>query len=328
MTDGARADGGARHSIGVAADRTGLTVHQLRAWERRHGAVEPERSDGGHRLYTDRDLRRLRLLGELTERDRRIGQLAALSTDALASLLERDRAADGGPPARTDGASEPRRLTAACREAIEAVESFDVDRLESVVSSASLKHDLRTYVDGLVVPVLTEVGRRWHAGGLGIAQEHLASGVFSRSLQHLLEGTASRRGAPGIVVATPSGHRHEIGAMVAAAMAAVEGWRVVFLGADVPAVEIARAAREVEARAVALSLVYGPDGSSPEDELERLRSELPASVAVLVGGRGATGVAADGSGGELTVVDDFGAFGERLRELDGGGSPTTGDREA
>lgn len=168
---------------------------------------------------------------------------------------------------------------------------------------------------------------RWHAGGLGIAQEHLASRVFSRSFQHLLEGTASRRGAPGIVVATPSGHRHESGAMVAAAMAAVEGWQVVFLGADVPAGEIARTAREVGARAVALSLLYGPEGSSPEEELARLRSELPASVAVLVGGRAAPGAAGDPSGGDVAVVDDFDAFGERLRELAGGEGPDTDDRE-
>lgn len=138
--------------------------------------------------------------------------------------------------------------------------TFDADRLESEVRRASLRHGLRTFVEGLVVPVLVEVGTRWHSGEMSIAQEHLASGVFSRALQHMLEGSAADPDAPAIVVATPSGHRHEIGAVIAAALAGSEGWRVLFLGADLPAEEIARTAREVAARAVALSLATGSTG--------------------------------------------------------------------
>lgn len=314
-----------RHSIGVVADRTGLSVHQLRAWERRHGAVEPERTEGGHRLYTDEDLRRLELMARLTERGRRIGQLAGLPTGELDELLERDRRSEGEA-----AAPEPtveRDLEEECRSVIEAVEMFDADRLEAEVRRVSLKHDLRTFVEELVVPVLVEVGTRWHSGEMGIAQEHLASGVFSRALQHMLEGSAADRDAPAIVVATPSGHRHEIGAMIAAALAGSEGWRVLFLGADLPADEIARTAREVDARAVALSLVYGADGAPTEQELRRLRSDLPASVEVLVGGRGASDALAGARVDGLKLMSGFGEFGDHLRELERDGAASRGAGE-
>lgn len=317
---------GTRHSIGVVADRTGLSVHQLRAWERRHAAVDPERTEGGHRLYTDADLHRLELLADLTDRGRRIGQLAGLPTEELSALLERDRRSEGEPteprPAAEDG-----DLAGVRHEALEAIETFDADGLEAIVRRVSLKHGLRTFVDELVVPVLTEVGTRWHGGELGVAQEHLASGVFSRTLQHMLEGSAANANAPAIVVATPSGHRHEIGAMVAAAVAGSEGWKVVFLGADLPADEIVRTVREVGARAVALSLVYGVDGAPTEQELRRLREQLPDSVEVLLGGRGAREIDGAAAGGGLRVLDGFSEFGRRLRELEEGSAGNGGEAE-
>jgi len=316
VSDEREKSGEARHSIGVVADRTGLSVHQLRAWERRHDAVRPERTEGGHRLYTDEDLRRLELLAELTRRGRRIGQLADLPTGELASLVERDRRSEGERRAEVGEREEDAGLDETCRDALQAIEDFDVARLESVVRRASLRHGLRAFVDGLVVPVLTEVGDRWHSGELGVAQEHMASGVFSRALQHMLEGAAADRNAPAIVVATPQGHRHEIGAMIAAAVAGSEGWRVCFLGADLPADEIAAAAREVDARAVALSLVYAVNGAPAGDELQRLRRELPDRVEVLVGGSGASEVEEVAAASGLRVVPDFVEFGDRLRALE------------
>lgn len=330
MSDDQRAEGGARHSIGVVADRTGLSVHQLRAWERRHGAVEPERTEGGHRLYSDRDLHRLQLLSRLTEGGRRIGQLADLSTRELGSLLARDRGEPEAPGADDGDASSAGReeLRRARRDALEAVEEFDADRLETVVRRASLKHDLLAFVEVMVLPVLTEVGTRWHEGELGVAQEHMASGVLSRALQHMLEGAAAAADAPRIVLATPSGHRHELGAMAAAAVAGSEGWNVLYLGADLPAAEIARTAREIGARAVALSLVYGPDGASTGRELRELREALPESTTLLLGGRGAAASWHGEESRRVRLASGFGEFGALLRELrpgDGEGAGARGE---
>ena len=57
--DGTVAPRGPLHPIGVVAKRTGITLHVLRAWERRYGVVEPERSGGGTRLYSTGDIAKL-----------------------------------------------------------------------------------------------------------------------------------------------------------------------------------------------------------------------------------------------------------------------------
>jgi methylmalonyl-CoA mutase cobalamin-binding subunit len=91
--------------------------------------------------------------------------------------------------------------------------------------------------------------------------------------------------SPGLIVATPVGQLHELGALLVAGLAANLGWQVTYLGASLPAAEIAGAARRKQARVVALSLVYPKDDPALEGELRTLRDLLPAEVTLLVGGR-------------------------------------------
>jgi methylmalonyl-CoA mutase cobalamin-binding subunit len=93
--------------------------------------------------------------------------------------------------------------------------------------------------------------------------------------------------APEVVVATPAGQQHGIGAMLVAASAATVGWRVTYLGADLPAEDIAEAVRSRGADAVALSLIYPPDDPDLPGELVRIWNELPSGVEVVVGGASA-----------------------------------------
>ncbi len=116
------------------------------------------------------------------------------------------------------------------------------------------------------------------------AHEHLASAVLLRVLGKLVEAAEPSGAAPNLVVATPAGQQHEFGALFAAATAAAEGWRVTYLGSDLPAEDIAAAASETGAEAVALSIVYVTDQRRMEDELRTLRRRLQPDVPILVGG--------------------------------------------
>jgi methanogenic corrinoid protein MtbC1 len=90
--------------------------------------------------------------------------------------------------------------------------------------------------------------------------------------------------APHLVVATPAGQRHELGALVVAAAAGADGWRVTYLGADTPAGDIAAAVRQVGAPVLALSLTYPMDDARLVEEFAALRAALP-EVRVLAGGQ-------------------------------------------
>lgn len=299
------------HSIGVVERRTGLPAHTIRAWERRYGAVEPERSEGGHRLYSEAEIRRLSLLAELTAAGHRIGQIASLDTGRLRELARPEGDAE---PSGADGAVRSRPGAASVGELLEAVRTYDGDRLEEAFRRAALTMSAHGLIEEVVAPLMVRIGDAWERGEISPAQEHLASGVVMRTLGWLLENCEPTGEAPRAVVATPAGQVHNLGALLAASTAAASGWRVTYLGGDLPADEIARTVREVGARAVAISVVH-PETSELAEQLERLRSGTSDGTALLVGGRAAEAraPAVEAAGGRL--LRDYAELRRTLEEL-------------
>jgi methanogenic corrinoid protein MtbC1 len=275
----------------VVTRRTGLSADLLRAWERRYDVVRPTRSEGGRRLYSDADIERLRLLYRATLAGRSIGQVAELPTNALAVLVRQDATADAeagrsGAPLRDHGA--PRSPTDFLDDAIRAVERLDATALDAVLRRAAVALPATGLVDAVIVPLLEGVGTRWREGTFRPVHGHLASAVLRRVLERVAESASSPLATASLVVATPTGQIHEFGALLVAATATTEGWRVTYLGADLPAEDIAEAAVRTRARAVALSIVYPTGDPAVSDELRRLRNALPKGITLLVGGAAAS----------------------------------------
>lgn len=271
-----------RHPIRVVAQRTGLTTATIRAWERRYGAVEPTRSDGGQRLYSDLDLERLGTLRELTEAGRPISMVAALPPEEAAALLLEDRVA-----ATHRGGGDAEAGTANTVEGAYAlVRSFDADGLERLLWRSALTLGGRRFLGDLVGPLLQRVGSGWQAGEVTPAQEHLASEVVEQLLERLADRARSSDG-PVLVVATLPGERHGLGARLFATAAVLEGWGVKYLGTDLPVAEIVAAAEGVDAAAVAVSLVRRERLDETAQTLAALRSELDPGVELFVGGAAA-----------------------------------------
>jgi len=276
----------ARHPIQVVSRRTGLSPDVIRVWERRYRAVEPRRSATNRRLYSDRQIERLSLLRRATLAGRSIGDVARLDPDALRTLVETDERAAAEAP-RTPHRLAPARARILFRAALEAVGALDPLRLRMTLSSAAIELDTATLLDDVVRPLMRAIGDRWEVGSIGIAHEHLATAVVRALLDSIREARGSALDGPEIVVATPPGQRHEIGALMVSAAAAAAGWRPTHLGADLPADEIAESAIRRNASAIAVSLVHPEADPSAEEELRRLRRRVGPSMPILVGGRAA-----------------------------------------
>jgi DNA-binding transcriptional MerR regulator/methylmalonyl-CoA mutase cobalamin-binding subunit len=272
-----------RHPISVVAQRTGLTPDLLRVWERRYAVVAPGRAGGGQRLYSDADVARLRLLRDATLAGRSISQVASLGTAELARMVEEDAASRA-----VDRPLEDRRELRSMVEAMVLLAGeLDGARLDATLRRAAARLGLPQFLNGVAVPTLRRIGEEWHAGRLSPAHEHLASSIFHDIVADTLRLATPDPAAPVIVVATPAGERHVNGALSIAALAAVSGWHVVYLGADLPAADIASAARATGAALVALSITQEVDRRRITGELAQLRDALPASVALWAGGTGA-----------------------------------------
>lgn len=288
--------------MAVVCRRTGLKPDLLRAWERRHGVVKPGRSPTGRRRYADSDIERLILLRRAVDGGRSIGQLADLDLAALTALISEDERARIAPATATPERDQVANRLAAC---LDAVATLDSDGLSYELERSALILSRRALVDELIAPLMWTIGEQWRQGALGVAHEHAASAVL-RTFLGRLPSSARGRG-PRLLVATLAGEQHETGALLVAAVAAAEGWTVTYLGPNLPAEELANAARSTAARVVAVSVVQDL-GPATARELERLAQLLGDQVVLLAGGRGAgphAGLLRRMGGAVLTDLDEL-----------------------
>ena len=122
------------------------------------------------------------------------------------------------------------------------------------------------------------------------AQEHLASAAVRRVLETAREVQGSEGTGPLAVVGTLQGDRHETGALTAAAAVRLAGWRVVYLGTDLPMAELVDSVRATGARALCVSVTFGEGTGGLVDRLRELRTALPDGVELYAGGPAVTGV--------------------------------------
>jgi MerR family transcriptional regulator, light-induced transcriptional regulator len=272
-----------RYPIRVVAGRVGLTEMTVRAWERRHAAVAPARSKGGQRLFSDADVERLLLLRVLTAQGTSISALAPLSTPALRRMAPDMAAASSMSVSVADGACA-RELTselAGCRRAVGAL---DADRLHHTLMRLALECGPLAFLEEVASPLCAWIGDEWSRNRLSEAQEHSASQVLRQVLGFMLQTLRRERREHHVVLSTLAGERHEFGAMMAGIIAAHDGWRFHYLGADLPGSVIGSMVKRVEARLVAVSIIAPSGAAQPARELLALRQAAGRRVEIVVGG--------------------------------------------
>lgn len=269
--------------------RTGLSPHVIRVWEKRYGAVAPRRTASNRRLYSEAEVRRLLLLHAATKAGHSIGTIARLSDEQLRALtgLPED-VSRVAPAVNGNGHFLPGDASGGfLARALDSVRRMDAHALEAVLLRASLELGSQGLLQKLIAPLTAKLGDLWQSGDLTAAEEHFATGIIRTFLAGMARPFALPENAPNLVVATPAGQLHELGAVLVAAAGTGHGWRVTYLGPSLPAVEIAFAVLRTAARALALSIVYPADDPDLPAELTTLKRYLPDSVAVVAGGRAA-----------------------------------------
>ncbi len=289
-----------KYPIKVVSQMTGLSVHVIRAWEKRYNVVEPDRTDTNRRLYSEEDIEKLRLLNDASHLGHNIGSLSALSLSELKNLLAKEKSNLPETKVGLNSSSSVNRVEEILTECIETVKDYDAKKLESILLNASAKLTQPVLIEEVVIPLVYKIGDMWHEGEIRVANEHLASSVIRSFLFNLLESYPSNNSAPVLISATPRGQEHELGALIAGVVAAASGWKVVYLGTNLPAEEVGAVVSHLNAKVVAISLVYPSDDPSLPKELKKLKQILPPGVSIIAGGRAADGY--------LNSLDEIGAL--------------------
>ncbi|MEW5755556.1 MAG: cobalamin-dependent protein [Pseudomonadota bacterium] len=302
----------ARHPIQAVARRTGLSVDCIRVWEKRYGAVTPQRDKTSQRVYTDEDIERLILLRRATQAGRRIGQIVSLSNEALTQLISDDRAPLGGLVAEQEPKSAPQRHLNAC---LQAVRDLSPDALANALAHAATSHPLPVLLEEIVSPLIGAIGREWAEGKLRVFHEHAATAQIADFLVNVRKSLNVRSAGQTAIVTTPVGQVHELGALMVSVYLAAEGFRTIYLNPSTPAAEIVAAAAQAQASVVALSVSYPSEDPLVTNDLKRVRLQLPEQVAVIVGGSAARAYARSCDEAGIVFCADFDCLRQHIDQL-------------
>lgn len=258
------------YEIHETAALTGLTPARLRAWERRYDAVRPARQANGYRAYTAEQVALLRAFSRLVAAGARIGVLAAMEpADIIAAASQ--RVSDGTP----------------LGEILDAMRALDRERLEGLVAQQVALLGLAGFAREIVLPLATLIGDLWSVGEIPVSAEHFASEVVVRALKNgLLVQAVS---GPTVVCAGLPGERHEWGFLATLTRVQNAGWRVHYLGADLPLDDIIHAAWQLRPAGVVLTVSDPEICRASLNGLLVLPARLPEGVFATIGGSGTTG---------------------------------------
>ena len=245
--------------IGELSRRTGVSPELLRAWESRYGLVEPSRTEGRFRLYSETDIARVRSMRAHLD--------AGLSASeaARAVLAERSDAEFAG-------------LHETAADLARALERYDDVGAQAALDSLLAALTLDVVVGEVLVPYLHGVGERWKRGELSVAQEHFISNVIRGRLLALSRGWDRGLG-PRAVLASAEGDQHDLPVLLFGVVLRTHGWRITFLGADTPVTSLAETVREIQPNAVVVAGTLRGVFDPLVEELREVARQAPLYVA-------------------------------------------------
>ncbi|MBV9546719.1 MAG: B12-binding domain-containing protein [Chloroflexi bacterium] len=213
------------YNTAAVVQRTGVPATTIRAWERRYGYPLPRRDTGGQRLYSEREIEGIRWLADQTAHGVAISRAVAMLRGGHAV------------PGRSEAAATqaPRSFASVRSDMLNALLALELDRAEAVLAEAFALYSVEDVCLNVFEPLLVEVGDRWNAGELSIAEEHYITGFVRARLFALLDAY-QRAGAAGplVLLACAPEEWHELGILLVSVFLARRGAAARYLGPNLP----------------------------------------------------------------------------------------------
>ncbi|NWF62735.1 MAG: MerR family transcriptional regulator [Chloroflexi bacterium] len=265
---------------------TGLAADTLRAWERRYGLPTPQRTAGGHRLYSQYDIETIKWLTMRQAEGLSISRAVDLWNDTVASGVDPLAAAAPTttilsqiiPPASPSGTT----LDTIRAEWIAACLNFSETQAEQALNNAFSIFPVEAVCTDLLQKGMSEIGMLWYENRASVQQEHFASGLAMRRLDALLSASPVPTRPQTVLVGCPPGEWHTFTPLLISLFLRRRGLNVIYLGANVPADRFAETALKVKANLVVLVAQTLSNAAQLQHAALALKSQ---NVEVAFGGR-------------------------------------------
>ncbi|HEY9052319.1 MAG TPA: MerR family transcriptional regulator [Gammaproteobacteria bacterium] len=257
------------YPIRTLAELTGVSPNTLRAWERRYGLLKPERTAKGHRLYGTQDIELIRNIVRLLNQNHSI-------SEAVRIVRHGEGEASSALSETLDDWGNFQKLI------LQNVETFNEEGLDSVYNQALSMYPIDLVTENVILPVLKALGERWSSRDTGIAEEHFFSAYLRNKLGARLHHESKRSRGQRILAACMPNEHHELGLLLFCLAAISHGYRIIYLGTDMPLEQIPAAAKHTNVAAVLLSATSINYSEALKQQLVDLHNKL--HVPLLIGG--------------------------------------------
>lgn len=242
------------YNIGAVGRMTGVPLATLRIWERRYGFPKSMRTPGRHRIFSEREVERVRWVKARIDEGMQVSQ----AVHALEYLERRPTAPLPLPPPNAAEPSTPDREPNVALAAFQARFSdsllrHDLESADQILGETLVVFRLEDVILSVIRPTLVEIGAGWEQGVVTVATEHLASYYLrQRLLLWLAAGPPPRLVLP-VVMACAPGDWHETGLLMLAVLLGRQRWPVTYLGPSLPLADLAAFVRETRPAVVVLA---------------------------------------------------------------------------
>ena len=269
------------YNIGVVTRLTGVSIASLHAWQRRYGFPDAARTSGGHRLYSEKDIARLRWVKSQVDSGLTVSR-AVIAVDALE--------VDEGlfPPVELEAGSRSEPGPAASpslRESLlDALSHHDLLRADQLLGEMLAFHSPEDLTLDVIGPALNAIGEAWEQGRLTVATEHLASNFLRHRLLMWMVTGPIPLSAKSIILACAPGEWHEGSLLMLGVLLRRQGWPVAYLGQNVPFHDLAKFIGDIHPQAVVL-VAMGTEPARALIEWPRWIKPVGGNPLIAFGGR-------------------------------------------
>ncbi len=285
---------------------TNLSEHTLRAWEKRYGAIIPDRSIGGRRSYTIEEVNRLKILANLTLNGLKISQLAQLKNSELESLniefeksfLKKQKINNSESKQLLENKNSNPVLV--FQDSINFIliqlKDYNIKDILNSIQRARWQSDIKEFLLNFISPLLNQVGLAVENGKIDISHEHCLSAILKYYLSDLIF-QISNSSIPrpeyietnkisSFIFATPEGDLHEFGIQISACLASLKGYDVFFLGCNMPEKALQACSKSLKAKVVVLGCMANSKMPPLKlfDYIKKCKKNLNPRTQLWVGG--------------------------------------------
>lgn len=211
---------------------SGIKAHTIRIWEKRYQLFDPNRTETNIRFYTCSELKKLLNISLLIDKGHKISKLSLLSEEALNENITTYFL--NGQTAKDFYSLQVNTMVLSMLE-------LDENLFEKSFSGCVLRYGLDNTIQQVVYPFLKKVGMLWCINEVSPAQEHFTSNLIKQKLHTAIDGllpATKTSNEDTFLLYLSEQEDHEIGLLLGHYLLKKEGYKVIYLGARVPFVDL------------------------------------------------------------------------------------------